>query len=199
MKLAGMVIAGSVLLLVLIGFLFIQFSPQFGANASKAQKEIYASSGHYRDGIFQNEVQTSMDMPFSKFMSVLKDYITGVPNSTPKSPLSVLKIDSLDIANHPDTLTRITWFGHSAFLVEMKGKNILIDPMFGSTPSPHPWLGRSRFTEGLPINIEQLPVIDMVIFSHDHYDHLDYGSIQKLKHKVKQFYSPLGVSGLVLW
>ena len=195
-----MVIAGSVLLLVLIGFLFIQFSPQFGANASKAQKEIYASSGHYRDGIFQNEVQTSMDMPFSKFMSVLKDYITGVPNSTPKSPLSVLKIDSLDIANHPDTLTRITWFGHSAFLVEMKGKNILIDPMFGSTPSPHPWLGRSRFTEGLPINIEQLPVIDMVIFSHDHYDHLDYGSIQKLKHKVKQFYTPLGVGNhLVKW
>jgi L-ascorbate metabolism protein UlaG (beta-lactamase superfamily) len=141
-----------------------------------------------------------MEMGFTKFVSILKDYIIGVPNNSPKTPLPVLKLDSLNIANRPDTITRLTWFGHSAFLLEIEGKNILIDPMFGPTPAPHPWLGRHRFTEGLPIEIAKLPKIDAVIFSHDHYDHLDYESIQKLKDKVGQYYTPLGVgSHLIKW
>ncbi|MBX2940922.1 MAG: MBL fold metallo-hydrolase [Cyclobacteriaceae bacterium] len=196
----GIVILGAVLLLIIVGYLFIKLSPQFGGKPTQAQIEIFKSSNHYKDGIFVNEMTTSMDMNFSKSMSILKDYIVGVPHNTPSKHLPVQHIDSLDIVNRPDTVTRITWFGHSAFLLEIQGKNILIDPMFGDTPSPHPWLGRSRFTEGLPIAIEKLPEIDAVIFSHDHYDHLDYGSILKLKGKVKNFYTPLGVgSHLEKW
>ncbi len=189
----AILLAGLIILLGLIGFMFIKLSPQFGGKPSQARVEIFQTSANYRDGIFHNEIPTSMDMGFKKFISILKDYIVGVPNNAPKKPLPVLPIDSLDIVNRPDSITRITWFGHSAFLLEIEGKNILIDPMFGSTPAPHPWLGRSRFTNGLPIAIEKLPQIDAVIFSHDHYDHLDYGSIMKLKAKVKQFYTPLGV------
>ncbi len=189
----GILIGGVILLLFVVSFLFIKLSPQFGGEASDQQIETFKNSGHYQNGIFENEIPTSMDMNFSKLMSVLRDYIVGVPNSTPQSPLPVQSIDSLDIANRSDTITQLTWFGHSAFLLEIQGKNILIDPMFGDTPSPHPWLGRSRFTEGLPIAIEKLPKIDAVIFSHDHYDHLDYGSILKLKDKVGQFYTPLGL------
>lgn len=189
----GLIIAGIVVLLFVIGFIFMQVSPQFGGKPSPGQIKIFQNSGHYENGVFQNETPTSMDMGFSKFMSVLKDYIVGIPNNAPKTLLPVLPIDSLEIVNRPDSITRLTWFGHSAFLLEIQGKNILIDPMFGDTPSPHPWLGRSRFTEGLPIAIEKLPKIDAVIFSHDHYDHLDYGSILKLKEKVNQFYTPLGV------
>jgi len=82
----------------------------------------------------------------------------------------------------------------------MDGKKILLDPMFGDTPAPHPWLGSKRYSDGLPIEIEKLPRIDFVIFSHDHYDHLDYGSIQKLKNKVGHFYVPLGVENhLIAW
>lgn len=196
----ALLIVGVTILLLLIGFLFIQLSPQFGASPTKTQIALYEKSGHYHSGVFENEIPTSMDMGFRKFMSVLGDYIRGVPHNAPKSLLPVQRIDSLEIVNRPDSITRITWFGHSAFLLEIQGKNILIDPMFGSTPSPHPWLGRSRFTDGLPIEVEKLPVIDAVIFSHDHYDHLDYGSIQKLKHKVKQFYTPLGVGNhLAKW
>ncbi|MFZ1807412.1 MAG: MBL fold metallo-hydrolase [Cyclobacteriaceae bacterium] len=189
----GLIIVGAIVLLIVIGFLFMQFSPQFGRKPSDANIAQYEKSGHYENGVFVNEIPTSMDMEFSKMMSVLKDYVVGIPNNAPKLPLSVQSIDSLDIVNRPDTTTRITWFGHSAFLLEIQGKNILIDPMFGDTPSPHPWLGRSRFTQGLPIDIEKLPKIDAVIFSHDHYDHLDYGSILKLKDKVGQFYTPLGL------
>ncbi|MBZ0098061.1 MAG: MBL fold metallo-hydrolase, partial [Taibaiella sp.] len=111
----------------------------------------------------------------------------------PATSFPVLKIDSLDVERKPDSITRLTWFGHSAFLVEISGKKILLDPMFGPVPAPHPMLGGKRFSDGLPIEIEKLPQIDAIIMSHDHYDHLDYGSIMKLMAKTKEFYMPLGV------
>ncbi|MDH5598785.1 MAG: MBL fold metallo-hydrolase, partial [Cyclobacteriaceae bacterium] len=71
--------------------------------------------------------------------------------------------------------------------------NILLDPMFGTYPSPFPYLTKRRFNDSLPLQIKDLPLIDVVVYSHDHYDHLDYGSILKLKDKVKKFLVPLGV------
>ncbi len=65
--------------------------------------------------------------------------------------------------------------------------------MFGNVPTPHPMLGGNSFSRALPIEIEKLSSIDAVLLSHDHYDHLDYGSVTKLKDKVKMFYAPLGV------
>ncbi|HAQ07839.1 MAG TPA: hypothetical protein DCR24_10060, partial [Bacillus bacterium] len=95
---------------------------------------------------------------------------------------------------------RITWFGHSAFLLEIEGKSILVDPMFGRAPSPFPMFGGKRYSGTLPFEIEEMPIIDAVLLSHDHYDHLDYGSIMKLKEKVKQYFVPLGVgSHLERW
>ncbi|MEP4757808.1 MAG: MBL fold metallo-hydrolase, partial [Nonlabens ulvanivorans] len=76
---------------------------------------------------------------------------------------------------------------------KMNDKSILIDPMFGKVAAPHPWLGANRFNSELPIEIEDLPSIDAVIISHDHYDHLDYDSIIALKDKVSHYYVPLGV------
>jgi L-ascorbate metabolism protein UlaG (beta-lactamase superfamily) len=72
--------------------------------------------------------------------------------------------------------------------------------MLGDTPAPHPWLGSKRYNPTLPLAIEKLPHLDAVVISHDHYDHLDYGSIVKLKDKVDRFYVPLGVAAhLVRW
>ena len=64
--------------------------------------------------------------------------------------------------------------------------------MLSEVPAPHPWLGDKRFSDELPIEIENLPKIDAVIISHDHYDHLDYASILKLKDKVGAYFVPLG-------
>lgn len=200
LKMIGITIIAIALLLFAVGFVFVKTSPQFGGKHDASRIEIYQKSGHYESGAFVNEIPTSMDMGFYQFVKVFRKWIVGVPNQAPKNLIPVQKIDSLAIANRPDSITQLTWFGHSAFLLEIEGKNILIDPMFGPTPSPHPWLGRKRFTEGLPIEIENLPAIDAVIFSHDHYDHLDYGSIMKLKDKVKKFYTPLGVGAhLIEW
>jgi len=189
----GLVIAGLVALLIVGGLLFINLSPQFGGTPTKEQVQIYQQSGHFKDGKFENAVPTTMGMSFSETMSVMYEFFRGAPNREPNKPLPMQKIDSLEVASKSDSLARLTWFGHSAFLLEIAGKNILLDPMFGVSPAPHPMLGPKRFNKELPIAVAKLPSIDAVIFSHDHYDHLDYGSIQKLKDKVGDFYVPLGV------
>jgi L-ascorbate metabolism protein UlaG (beta-lactamase superfamily) len=72
--------------------------------------------------------------------------------------------------------------------------------MLGPVPAPHPWLGSKRFNDTLPLAIERIPQLDAVIISHDHYDHLDFGSITKLKDRVNHFYVPLGIAAhLVSW
>ncbi len=200
LKMIGLIIVAIVVLLLVSVTLFLNFYPTVGGSHSDEKKMVFQQSGHYQDGIFVNQITTTMDMNFTKIKSILGDYIGGIPNQTPKNPLPVLAVDSLTIASKKDSIPRITWFGHSAFLIEINGKNILLDPMFSKVPGPHPWLGPKRFSDGLPIEIEKLPQIDAVIFSHDHYDHLDYDTILKLKSMVGQFYMPLGVgSHLSAW
>ena len=189
-KVIGIAIAGIVLLGVIIITLFINLSPQFGREATKAQKVEYVKSGHYNKGKFVNTRLTVMDL---NYWELIKKLMKGSPNRQPGKDILVEKIDSTEIVNHEANITRLTWFGHSAFLLELDGKKILIDPMFGRSPSPHPWVGSPRYSKELPIEIEKLPFIDAIILSHDHYDHLDYGSIQKLKSKVGAYYTPLGV------
>lgn len=132
-------------------------------------------------------------------VSMLRDSIKGNPRGRPRADVPVEQVDllSMDGKGYGATLT---WFGHSALLLQMDGKILLLDPMLGSSTSPIPIFGGKRFSKKLPIEIENLPVIDAVLLSHDHYDHLDYQSIKKLKDKVKQFYVPLGVgSHLERW
>lgn len=202
LKLIG-IIAGSALGIVLIvGLLFVNLSPQFGQGASDEQKVEYAKSGHYEteDGIFVNETPTNMDMNFSTMVKTMREFMKDDPGRQPKKPIQVDKMDSLKIVNVPQNITSITWFGHSAFLIEIEGKIIMIDPMLSDVPAPHPLLGSKRYNEELPLSIDKIPHLDAVILSHDHYDHLDYESIVKLKDRVDHFYSPLGVGNhLVSW
>ena len=83
------------------------------------------------------------------------------------------------------------WYGHSAMLMRLNDKNILIDPMFGSDAAPIAPFKVKRFSENTLNLIDEFPVIDLVLISHDHYDHLDYDSILKLKNKTKCFYVAL--------
>ncbi|WP_281614624.1 MBL fold metallo-hydrolase [Flammeovirga sp. SubArs3] len=178
--------------IVIVGLLFITLSPQFGGTHTEEDIKRYTASGHYDEGEFINLTTTTMDMNMDSIWSTLREFMAGVPNDRPARNIEVLSMEVGDVVNN-DTLTRVTWFGHSAFLVEMAGKKILLDPMLGDVPAPHPWLGQSRYSKELPISIEDMPHIDAVFISHDHYDHLDYESIEKLKGKVDQYYLPLGV------
>jgi len=191
-KMIGIGIGLLIISLLLVGIVFENFSPEFGGNPTKEQQKEYEKTGHFKDGKFVNLTKTEMDMSLGNLYTMTKEFITGVPNDRPSNELPVLKIDSTEIANF-NKGNRLIWFGHSAFLLQLDQKNILIDPMLGDVPAPHPWLGGKRYSKQLPIEIEQLPKIDAILISHDHYDHLDYGSIQKLKSKTDQFLVPLGV------
>ncbi|MDH7446422.1 MBL fold metallo-hydrolase [Aquimarina sp. 2201CG14-23] len=177
---------------IIVIILFINISPQFGGKPTEEQKAIYAASKNYKDEKFVNTNEVQLDMSLKDMGKSLVGYFKSNPNTIPKENLAVEKIDSLNIATYKGK-SRLIWFGHSTFLMQIDNKNILIDPMLGEVPAPHPMLGSKRFSKELPIQIEKIPEIDAVLISHDHYDHLDYGSIKKLKNKVKMFYTPLGV------
>jgi L-ascorbate metabolism protein UlaG (beta-lactamase superfamily) len=130
--------------------------------------------------------------------TIIRDLIKGNPKGKPDGPIPV---ELLDI----DTMTcnqqaKVIWFGHSTLLLEMEGKRLLLDPTFANSPSPFPLFGGKRFSKVLPIEPEKLSPIDVVILSHDHYDHLDYHSIMQLKDKTRLFCVPFGVgSRLESW
>ncbi|WP_246160838.1 MBL fold metallo-hydrolase [Maribacter flavus] len=188
-----------IIVLVVLGALFINLSPEFGGTISDSQKEQFSKSEHYKDGVFENLGGVTMSMGFSDYVKGLKGFFGPQINTRPKGAVPINALDALELANYKGP-ARMVWFGHSTFLYQSYGRNILIDPMLGPVPAPHPLLGGKRFSEELPIAIEQLPQIDFVVLSHDHYDHLDYGSILKLKDKVQMFFTPLGVGAhLVEW
>ncbi|TVZ15815.1 L-ascorbate metabolism protein UlaG (beta-lactamase superfamily) [Maribacter sp. MAR_2009_72] len=189
MALVILVIVG---LIVLSVFLFVTNSPQFGGKMTKEQKERYVVSPNYKDGKFVNINGADVNLGFGDMMKSLKGYFFPLPKTIPEHNISVEAIDSVAIADYVGP-TRLIWFGHSTFLLQSATKNILIDPMFGEVPAPNSMLGTSRFSKKLPIEIDQLPRIDAVVFSHDHYDHLDYGSVLLLKDKVNKFITPLGL------
>ncbi|MBD0380702.1 MBL fold metallo-hydrolase [Paenibacillus sp. WST5] len=169
--------------------------PVFGRRPSKTKVQAFRKSEHLVDGKFVNLTSTIMDTSLKTMYSTLKDFIKGNPNGRPHRPLPMANT-SFQQSNH----AQFTWFGHSASMLNMEGKTLLLDPMFGNAPSPLPSFGIKRYSGGLPFKVEELPVIDAVLLSHDHYDHLDYGSIRKIKHKVNNFLVPLGVgSHLERW
>lgn len=196
----------SLFLLILLGafiiggILFINFSPVFGAKAKGDNYEKIKASINYKGGKFIN-LENRAVSPSSKMNSPLKFFAKGdtIPNFTLPVEKVNLKVET-EPAHPNDKKVKVTWFGHSAVLLELGNKKIFLDPMLGRVPAPVPVLISKRFNEELPIKIEDIPELDAVLISHDHYDHLDYWSIKKLKHKVKAFYVPLGVKAhLTAW
>ena len=108
------------------------------------------------------------------------------------SPADKLPICVPDFKSAGIDKVKVTWFGHSTILLQINGMNILFDPMFSERSSPFQWVGPKRFTHS-SIGIDELPHIDVVLISHDHYDHLDRRTVQQLDHKTDRFIVSLGL------
>lgn len=123
-------------------------------------------------------------------LSLLQQQLFGDQLRTPPAPIPVLPIDpaALDLAPG----LRAWWLGHASVLIELDGKRLLIDPMFSERASPFSFVGPKRFHPP-PIALQQLPPIDAVLISHDHYDHLDMATVQYLGRKGTRFVVPLGI------
>ncbi|BDS09875.1 MBL fold metallo-hydrolase [Aureispira anguillae] len=176
--------------------LFVKFAKVFGAQPSKAQKMQYQHYDNYQGGKFNNLMPqfTVIETP-----NFIENSIEPKATRQPDFDIPFVKLTTDDLTIKPKH-ARFTWFGHSTFLLEIDGKNIMIDPMLSAVPSPVQGIGRKRYSKGLPLTADELPELDGVLITHDHYDHLDYWSIKKIKAKVKTFYVPLGLSAhLLAW
>ncbi len=182
-----------ILLLVLLlgsGLLFGACAPQLGA---AGDDDGNLRSINFRDGKFHNLVKTSVSTSTNETFRAMIEYFIGKQNREPVTLLPSVPVSLEQIGKKNDL--RITWLGHSTCLIEIDGRVILTDPMFSERASPFSFMGPKRFASEIPIQVEELPQLDAVLISHDHYDHMDYQSILALKGKAKRFYVPLGVAG----
>jgi L-ascorbate metabolism protein UlaG (beta-lactamase superfamily) len=124
-------------------------------------------------------------------MPSIKDFMCGGERRVPRGPLpSISPLDAW--AKRSQTGLRVTWLGHSTLLIEIDGVRILTDPVWGPRASPSALLGPKRF-QPVPISLREMPPVDVVIVSHDHYDHLDYPTIRALAKTRVPFVASLGV------
>jgi len=163
----------------------------FGARANGLRLERMKSSPRFADGIFAN---TSPVMPGLKKGTVaptISEFLCGGQRRTPPGPLpSTNPLPAW--SRPPETGLRATWLGHSTVLLEIDGFRVLTDPVWGERASPVTFAGPKRF-QPVPTPIAALPPLDVVVISHDHFDHLDYPTILQLAKLDVPFVTSLGV------
>jgi L-ascorbate metabolism protein UlaG (beta-lactamase superfamily) len=142
---------------------------------------------------FQNPVPTEIG-GFSTMFKIGPEFFFGGPKRVPQTPLGPFTTDAMMYWSAPTSGLRVTWFGHSSSLVEMDGVRVLIDPVWDERASPTNWTGPKRFFAPT-IAIEDLPPIDLILISHDHYDHLGAESVRRLAacQPDARWIAPLGV------
>src|SRR3984893_12202109 len=124
-------------------------------------------------------------------MPTLHEFLCGGERRVPRGPLP--SMNPLEVwAKSPASGLRATWLGHSTVLIEIEGRRVLTDPVWGSRASPSRLVGPKR-VQPVPVALRALPPIDAVIVSHDHYDHLDFPTIQELAKLDVPFVTSLGV------
>ncbi|EFM09641.1 outer membrane protein RomA [Paenibacillus curdlanolyticus YK9] len=140
---------------------------------------------------YVNQQPTSMSTSVQSMLAMIRDYARMRTQLRPQQQVPIVPI-SLS-ASPDERVTRVAWFGHSASLLEIEGKRILLDPMLGPASSPFPIFNSKRYSGGLPVKAEAIGQVDAIFLSHNHFDHMDRGSIKKLESRVGHFHVPSGV------
>ena len=150
------------------------------------------SSHHSADGFHNNYPH---DPKASFWVWKWEQLRQGMPEPPPGGwQIAHVKTDAAALAAN-DSRPTVTWIGHSAFLIQLAGKNVLVDPQFSERASPVAFAGPKRIVP-LPIDIAELPPIDLVLISHNHYDHLDLATVKRLASMTAgspHFLVPLGL------
>ena len=163
-------------------FVFLK-TPRFGrAPRGEIMKRIEASP-YYRDGRFHNFVPRSVSQSGGNSHRLF----AKVENIRPKGPLPAKEIDLFALDREEDVLV---WFGHSALFIQVSGIRFLVDPAL-ITGSPVFFINRPYEAEG-EFSPDDIPAVDYLLISHDHFDHLDYQTIKKLKDKIGKVICGLG-------
>ncbi|MFE0810916.1 MBL fold metallo-hydrolase [Streptomyces sp. NPDC058794] len=151
-------------------------------------------SPHFRDGAFQNPGGRARTWPSGSAAELARAYVNKEARllRAPQGPVSVHATTLADLARPSATGLRLTWMGHSSVLAEIDGQRVLFDPVWGDRCSPFPFVGPRRM-HPVPLPLDALGPVDVVIISHDHYDHLDMPTVKALAGTGTVFAVPLGV------
>ncbi len=181
----------SFLLLFAIITILILNHPKFGKLPSGEHLERIKQSPHYKNEAFQNQSITPDLTEGENFLSVaLYFFFKKSKRVAPKGKIPSIKTDLLNLDINKDVLV---WFGHSSYFIQIDKKRILVDPVFCGYASPFSFTAKA-FDGSDSYKVEDMPEIDYLFISHDHWDHLDYETIKKLKPKIKNVICSIGTA-----
>jgi L-ascorbate metabolism protein UlaG (beta-lactamase superfamily) len=162
---------------------------QLGAKPAGARGDRVRRSAQFQDGKFRNQAPAVM-MPPGSVRETLRELIFGKQRRRPTGAVPVVVPSSSALS--PDGLS-IIWYGHSSALVEIEGRRVLFDPVWSDRCSPSTLVGPRRL-HPVPMPLDELPQLDAIVISHDHYDHLDMPTVRELARiQAAPFLVPLGV------
>jgi L-ascorbate metabolism protein UlaG (beta-lactamase superfamily) len=180
-----------ILIVAILLFWFYQhIAFQTGRKTSSVWLEKVQASPQFRKGIFVNQVPTNMERPP---WEGIREMMKKQSGQRPEKVLSTFPIDVKLIEQAAGDETLITWLGHSSLLIKTGGITLLTDPVFNRRASLFQQFGPLKFDYTHEYSVDQLPPVDVVLLTHDHYDHLEASTIVALNHRVKLFVCPPGV------
>ena len=174
-------------LAAIVGASAIANCAPLGGRASGARRARMRQSPEWHRSHFDNP-QPILNDTWAALVSLFKHD----PNVEPQSPPSTVRVERGRFATPPPSGLRVTWLGHSTILLEIDGHRFLTDPVWSERIGPIGFAGPKRWFPP-PLALQDLPPLDAVLLSHDHYDHLDYATIVALKDRNLAFVAPLGV------
>ena len=180
-----------VLLLVLLaagGWIFIQ-TPPFGATANGEGLTRIQQSKNYRNGSFQNLEPTEVMRPGASYIDWFWDNFRKPADVDPTYLIPSVQTNLATLSNSG---TSVVWFGHSSYLIKSEGTTLLVDPVLSGYASPVSLFGKA-FPGTNTYPTDAMPKIDLLVLTHDHYDHLDYQTLMALRDRITRVVAPLGV------
>ncbi|WP_220499121.1 MBL fold metallo-hydrolase [Microbispora sp. H10949] len=173
--------------LAAVGWTLREVPAALGARPSGERAQRVRRSKQFRDGAFRNTAPTSI-LPPGTSRQVVRDLLFGKAPRKPRLPVPLVTPG----ASAGGDLDAI-WYGHSSALIEIEGRRVLLDPVWSERCSPASFTGPRRLHPP-PVPVYELPELDAIVISHDHYDHLDMATVRLLtRTQNAPFLVPLGV------
>ncbi|MCA5005294.1 MBL fold metallo-hydrolase [Sphingobacterium bovistauri] len=178
------------LVISIVGGLLYMRSERFGANANGERLSRMQKASNYKDGAFDNLEFTPALAEGTSYTDMLRGFFFSKKiRNTPSVPIPVIETD---LKNLPLDSNIYVWFGHSSYYLQLDKKRILVDPVFSEYASPIR-ISVKAFSMTYNYSAADFPPIDIMIITHDHWDHLDYNTFQSIKSNVKHIVTGLGV------
>ncbi len=183
-----------ILLLCVAGFLYLELNHErFGAAPSGERLQRMQQTPTFKDGVFANTMPEPTNLVKENFfVRMYNIHFNKEGQRTPSEPLPSVKTDLKALAANTPEANVLVPLGHSSYYMQLNGVHMLIDPVFSPYAGPFSFFNKAF--EGTTVyGVEDMPSIDYILISHDHYDHLDYDVMKAMLGKVKKVIAPLGV------